>query len=318
MKLRTMTFLIALSFSSAAWAPAETLPPSVQRLTNIINAYPHPSPDGSRIVFQSNRTGTPQVFVMDADGTQVRQLTDNPLGAETPKWSPDGKLILFASYLGDDNNDLFVMSPDGSNQHQLTASPGYDGHASWSLDGSRIIFNSDRTSPDLGVSWSQRWHEIFSMRADGTDVRQHTNLQMICTYPSFSPDQEHITYRKVIASAAMSWDLTLGQRNSEIFVAAADGSEETNLTNSAAFDGWPVWSPDGTLIAFASNRVGPANVGQIFVIQPDGENLRQVSFGPWGYAQPAWSTDGTRIFAYQFQETPAVEVGDIVHIDLED
>jgi len=114
----------------------------------------------------------------------------------------------------------------------------------------------------------------------------------------------------------MSWDLTLGERNSEVFVAAVDGSGEMNLTNSAAFDGWPVWSPDGELIAFSSNRAGPANVGHLYVVEPNGEGLRQVTSGSWGYAQPTWSPDGKALFAYQFVETADYEFGDVVRIEM--
>ena len=299
-------------------AVASAQGPQVTRLTNIVNAYPHPSPDGRRVVFQSDRTGAPQIHVMDADGGNVQQLTDEPKGAETPKWSPDGTLILYASYLGEDNNDVFVMNADGTGKRQLTDGPGYDGHASWSADGERIIFNSDRTSPDLTVPWNQRWHEIFSMRADGSDVSQHTHNQTICTYSGFSPDQQRIVYRKVTDGPAMSWDLTLGERNSEIFVSQADGTGEMNISNNAAFDGWPVWSPDGTLIAFASNRAGPANVGQLYVMTPDGLDLRRITTGPQGYAQPAWSADGARIYAYQNVETAAYEFGDVVVVELGD
>jgi len=287
-----------------------------QRLTNIINSYPHPSPDGRRVVFQSNRTGIPQVYVMDADGGNLLQLTHEERGAETPKWSPDGRRILYAAYVGEDNNDLFVIDADGGNLRQLTDSPGYDGHASWSSDGHRIVFNSDRTTPDLQVGWSERWHEIFSMDENGGDLRQHTHLRSLCTYPSFSPDQEQIVYRKVTHTPAMSWDLTPSDRNSEVFVARADGSDERNLSNSAAFDGWPAWSPTGEWIAFASNRAGPANTGQLYLIHPDGTGLRQITSGPWSYAQPAWSADGSALFAYQNQETSDFEFGDIVRIDL--
>jgi len=311
MFLRTLAIGVFVLASSPA--AGET---GVTRLTNVVNSYPHPSPDGARVVFQSNVTGTPQIYVIAADGGNRRQLTDEPLGAETPKWSPDGATILYGAYVGEDDNDVFIMDADGGNKRRLTDSPGYDGHPSWSADGGRIIFNSDRTSPDLSAPWNRRWHEIFSMRPDGSDVRQHTRQQTICTYPGFAPDGRRIVYRKVVDGPALAWDLSVGERNSEICVANLDGSDEINLTRNAAFDGWPTWSPDGTLIAFASNRAGPANVGQLWVMAPDGTGLRQVTSGPWGHAQPAWSRDGSKLYAYRNFETADYEFGDVVVVDL--
>jgi Tol biopolymer transport system component len=103
-----------------------------------------------------------------------------------------------------------------------------------------------------------------------------------------------------------------------VFVADLDGHNEMNLTNNAAFDGWPLWMPDGKHVVFASNRTGPAYVAQIFVIGVDGKELRQVSSGPWGYAQPSCSMDGRSIFAYQFQETADFEFGNVVILDISD
>lgn len=315
MSLFRPTSRFAAAALAALLVPALAEGTTSTRLTNIVNSYPHLSPDGTRVVFQSNRSGTAQIHVMNADGSDVRRLTDRPLGAETPKWSPDGETILFAAYVGDDNNDLFLMDADGGDVRQLTAGPGYDGHPSWSGDGSRIIFNSDRTSPDPDAPWNRRWHEIFSIAADGSDLRQHTRQQAVCTYPGFSPDMSRIVYRKVTDDPGMAWDLTVIARNSEVCVANVDGSDEVNLTGSAAFDGWPAWSPDGAWIAFASNRVGPANVGQVFLVSPDGGDVRQVTFGPWGHAQPAWTADGSGLMAYRFEETPDHEFGDVVRID---
>lgn len=102
------------------------------------------------------------------------------------------------------------------------------------------------------------------------------------------------------------------KRNSEIAISNADGSDERVLTNNAAFDGWPTWSPDGNHIAFASNRLGPANHGQIFVMSPDGSELRQVSTMPGSYVQPFWSADGKKIYAYEATEIGDEEWGDVV------
>ena len=164
MKKIIATSLLIVSLSST------DIGAQTQRLIDTRDMYPSVSADGKQMVFQSNRTGSNQIFIMNLEDGKIRQLGDFPLGAETPVFSPDGQHIVFAVYVGENNNDVFVIDPDGTNLKQLTDSPGYDGHPRWSADGHRIVFNSDRTSPDLDVGWSDRWHEIFSMKADGSDV----------------------------------------------------------------------------------------------------------------------------------------------------
>ena len=92
-------------------------------------------------------------------------------------------------------------------------------------------------------------------------IRRHTNCRSVCTYPSYSPDGTRIAYRKVVDAPGFQWDLTSALRNSEVFVADIDGNNERNVSNSAAFDGWPVFTPDGAGVVFSSNRAGPARVG---------------------------------------------------------
>ena len=285
-----------------------------QRLINTRDMYPSVSADGTKLVFQSNRSGSNQIFIMNVEGGEIRQLGDFPLGAETPVFSPDGQRIVFDVYVGENNNDVFTINADGSGLEQLTDSPGYDGHPHWSADGQRIVFNSDRASPDLSVGWNDRWHEIFSTKADGSDVRQHTRCQAVCTYGSLSPDNNKVLYRKVIKAAGFNWELGSIEKNSEIFIADSDGKNEINISNNAAFDGWPVFSPDGQRIAFASNRSGPARTGQIWLMNSDGTDLQQLSKGPWSHAQPAWTFDGQAVYAYQLSETADYEFGSIVSI----
>jgi len=308
-----MTFapILLLLLSSSALA-------QTTRLINTRDMYPGVSPDGKLVVFQSNRSGSNQLFIMDLEDGRLRQLTDFPGGAETPAFSPDGRSIVFDVYVGEDNNDVFTIRPDGSGLRQLTDSPGYDGHPHWSADGKRIVFNSDRTSPDPSAGWSDRWHEIFSMKADGSDVRQHTRCQAVCTYGSFSPDGSKVIYRKVVNTPGFNWELGSIGKNSEIFMADLDGANEVNLSANAAFDGWPAFSPDGRRIAFASNRSGPARTGQIWLMDSDGGALRQLSQGPWSHAQPAWAADGKSLFAYQLSETETDEFGSIVRITVSD
>jgi TolB protein len=303
-----------LSLVTALPATPEA-PITPKRLTNVIDSYPQLSKDGKLLVFQSNRSGTMQIYVSKADGTDIRQLTHLNFPAQVPCWSPDMKQIVFAAEPSG-HSEIFVMNSDGSSIVQLTHTGGDDSHPHWSADGSRIMFNSSRTTPDPAADWSKQRDELFSMKPDGSDVKQHTHFKTVCTFGSFSPDMKRIVYRKVIDGPAFQWDLSTIGRNSEVFVANADGSNEINVSKNAAFDGWPAWSPDGKLIAFSSNRAGPANTGQIFVVNPDGSGLRQLTSGLGGFAQPSWSSDGRQILAYQNWETAEYEYGNIAVIDL--
>ena len=305
--------LLLLSLSLIMVSAAQVSDP--KRLTSVIDSYPALSPDGTLLVFQSNRTGTFQIYTVKPDGTDLKQLTRGNYFSGTPSWSPDGKQIAYGTE-PQGKPEVWIMNADGTNQHAITTS-GDDEHPHWAANG-RIVFNSARTTPDPKADWSKQWHEIFSMKPDGSDVRQHSKCKTVCTFPSMSPDGTKIAYRKVIDGPSYQWDLTSSQRNSEVFVANADGSGEVNVSKNAAFDGWPVWAPDSKRLAFASNRMGPANVGQIFVVNADGNGLRQITTGPRGYAQPSWSADGKKIFAYQNTETAEYEYGGIVVIDVPD
>lgn len=267
-----------------------------KRITNIKDAYPDISPDMKKIVFMSNRTGNWEIFTMnaefpadadeDAEVTGLKQLTNNKGDDLTPVWSPDGKQIAFASSR-DGNLEIYIMDADGSNQRRVTNQEGIDGHPHWSPDGSRIIFNSARATPDLKAKGSPLLIEIYSMKTDGSDVRQITNFKSICTYPSYSPDGTKIVFRRDV------------QRNSEIFVANVDGTNPVNVSNSPAFDGWVTWSPDSKKVLFASERNQPDGICQLYVVNADGTNLRKITDGPGSFTTPSWSKDGKKIYAFQ-------------------
>ena len=105
--------------------------------------FPTWSPDGTQIAFQSARDGDYDIYVMDANGGNVQQLTDDPGRDGLPDWSPDGSRIAFVSDR-DGDNEIYVMDVNGGNIQQLTDNPGSDSTPDWSPDGTQIVFASNR------------------------------------------------------------------------------------------------------------------------------------------------------------------------------
>lgn len=146
---------------------------SITQLTSdaAVDARPEWSPDGRRIAFHSNRDGSPEIHVMNADGSEVIQLTrGDPGTANTaPAWSPDGKQLLFQSNR-DGNLEIYLMNADGSGQTRLTHDPAADADAEWADDGRLILFDRDVLSGGKSVP------QLWVMNADGTAVSQVTGL----------------------------------------------------------------------------------------------------------------------------------------------
>jgi Tol biopolymer transport system component len=208
----------------------------VTRLTNgsdNSSFLPTWSPDGRRIAFQSTTFGSfgggsnaVDIFAMDADGSNVVRLTDDPGFALGPKWSPDGSRIAFSS-TRDGDEELYVMNADGSNPRRLTHNPGLDQQPTWSPDGTRIAFTSDRDAdPQIDG------RDIYVMNAaDGQGLVRLTNDPAYDAGPAWSPDGLRIAFAS-------------GRDGSGLFVMNADGSGVVRIR--AGFAGPPSWSPIGT------------------------------------------------------------------------
>src|SRR5688572_3409103 len=131
-------------------------------LTPVEDAYPSLSPDGSRLLFQSTRSGRWALYTAEPDGKNIKLFLDSGDDPVVAVWSPDGRRIVFAANV-EGQSEIFVINADGRGRRRLTSDPGDDSHPHWSADGSRIFFNSARSTPDRAAPWARQWHEIYSM-----------------------------------------------------------------------------------------------------------------------------------------------------------
>ena len=233
-------------------------------MNTAVDLQPQWSPDGSKIVFRSERDGggLSAIYVMQADGSNQTRLTNNGFDA-APAWSPDGTKIVYRSIRADGNPDIYVMNADGSNQIRLTTSPANDAQPRWSPTGAQIVFMSERDGNQ----------EIYVMNADGGSQTRLTNSAGDDANPDWSPDASNIVFNSV------------RDGNPELYVMRANGANQTRLTNSATDDGLASWSPDGAKIAFTTNRDGDY---EIYSINSDGTNPQRITNAAGTDGSPDW------------------------------
>jgi putative hemolysin len=185
------------------------------------------SPDGQHIAFSSNRAGriagqayAMDIFVMNADGSDPRNLTESATSDTSPAWSPDGSHIAFQSDRDGGWPEIYVMAADGSNPRNLTNHESYDGNPAWSPDGRTIAFDSERDGD----------REIYLMGADGSNLRRLTDREGMDGLPTWSPDGRYIAFQS-----------DRGGESQEICVMEVESGNVQCLTEHMAF--MAAWSP---------------------------------------------------------------------------
>jgi hypothetical protein len=222
------------------------------------------SPDGSKIVFESDRDGNGEIYLMNADGSFQTRLTNDASFDYEPAFSPDGGKIVFTSERSG-NAEIYVMNSDGSGLLNLSNHPNGDSDPAFSPDGSKIAFASTRDGGD---------GEIYLMNADGTNqIRLTANGGFS---PSFSPDGS-----KIIFTTGSS-----GVGNA-IALMNADGTNEVALTSNAASDEQSVFSPDNTKIVFHSDRDGNT---EIYSMNPNGTGQTRLTNDGANDTGATWQT----------------------------
>ena len=247
-----------------------TMTPAGRNLLNLTpfsraaDEVPSWSPDGRKITFYSTRTGRAnptgdqEIFVMNADGSGVRQVTFNTVDDGAPSWSPDGDRLLFHRWLDDSNADLMTMRVNGTGERNLTRSPGIvDRQAAWSPDGREIVFARD----DSGLE-----NDIAKIHPDGSHLRALTATSTDEEFPDWSPDGGRIAFHSDAAMPGVQWD---------VYVMGRDGFPAARLTTAEGAHA--SWSPDGRKIAFGSNRTGNS---EIYTMRADGTHQKQRTVRP--------------------------------------
>jgi Tol biopolymer transport system component len=244
----------------------------------------------AHIVFVSNRATEPyifQVFIMDEDGTHVQRLTHDSNNYFFPRFSPDGKSILFYSQNRAENN-IYRIDITGENFVNVSNCSGNNILPQFSPDGSKIVFTSDRDGN----------REIYIMNSDGSQQTRLTRNTITDHSPQFSPDGERIIFYSTFNNYVTPESYTM-------YSIEIDGSNLTQLTPDSAYfhfstkdntqhvlDAAPRYSPDGSKIVFQTYY----DYGRVInIIDADGSHRKLLVYYGGDEAAPFFSPNGSQI-----------------------
>lgn len=250
------------------------------------------------IVFERRDTTYRQdLYVVDASGGTEVRLTDDvstfvsylASPAQGSAWDPTKTHIAFASAAEQSYDyDVYVMALNKSTLHHLAMTdPQFS--VVWSPDGSKLLFNGH-----VEVSGGGQTQNIWTANPDLTGATNLSPTGAWDNYASWSPDGTKIVFSRDSSQ--------IGGADETIWIMNADGSNAMNISNPGGtrgtngFDSQPTWSPDGSRILFVRfNRASPGT-GDIWAVDPDGNNLTQLTSSTLQDSHPLWSPDGTKIY----------------------
>ncbi|MBN1679880.1 MAG: PD40 domain-containing protein [Anaerolineae bacterium] len=242
-------------------------------------SHPVWSPDGARIIFASDHSGNNEVYLVEANGSGLVNLTANPADDRWPTWSPDGTQIVFQSDR-DGDIELYLLSLFGNTLARLTNSPGPDRNPTWTPAGPGIAFISERSGNA----------DIFMIDASGTPLVQMSNTPENDSDPAWSPSGQMLVFSGGV-----------GPGVTELFTVQAYDTNPQQITSAGAQAVEPVWSPDGQWIAYASNAGGSFDIAALEVAS--GTQVTLTNLPNSDERSPVWTG-------------PAASIGDIALLPL--
>ncbi|AGA31181.1 TolB family protein [Singulisphaera acidiphila] len=278
-------FALSLGSEGADPPPVSQQQPSagqVVRLTHdgLDKQRPSWAPDGHQLLFARHESGGSRIweYVLDlrSPSSPARRLTDRKAPEYNGVFSPDGSRVVFTAITlsGTQGNlDLAAIQADGTGLKTVVADQGNLAHQdwpSWSPDGQRFAFSSTHEGNQ----------EIYTAKADGSDLIRLTQSPGLDAHPCWSPDGQ------VIAFATDRWE------GLELAAVRPDGTGLQRLTRSPGLDDYPAFSPDGAWLAFVSNRDGQF---EVYLAGADGSAPRNFSQHPHRDTFPTWTPDGRGI-----------------------
>jgi TolB protein len=243
-----------------------------------------PGPFLSRIGFISDRAGGSELWVMDWNGDNPKQLTKHGTIALAPTWSPDGKKMVFTSFLRG-TPALFVLTPHEGYLRLLWDKGGVNSSATFSPDATEIAFAS---SVDGNT-------DIYTMTVDGGTPRRLTTARGIDTQPAWAPNGRQIAFTSTRSGSP------------QIYLMDADGSNVRRLTFDGGFHDEATWSHDGTRLACTTKVGGRFQIATIDTIS----GVQAVIPGPGNNESPCFSPDGSMLaFASDRTGSPQIFITD--------
>jgi TolB protein len=219
----------------------------------------------SRFVFVNNQTGNKEIYTCDFDGKNLEQITSYKSISLLPKWSPQGDKIAFNSYK-DGALMLYLMDISSHSARRISSRNETGIGACWLPDGNKLVTSLSRSGN----------RDIFTIDLDGNVIQQLTNHWADDLSPSFSPDGSKMAF------------VSNRSGSPQIYVKDLQTGSEERITFDLKYCTSPVWSQSNR-IAFVAINDDNFN---IYLINPDGNNLKKLTEETGNNEDPCWSPDG--------------------------